>query len=47
MRAFTYGTLLQFKLDIRSRTMLISCYIVPLVFYLIVSGVFTSVMPGY
>ena len=32
MRAFLYGVFLQWKLDIRSRTLLITCYLVPLLF---------------
>lgn len=32
MNAFLYGTMLQFKIDIRSRTMLVTCYLVPLLF---------------
>lgn len=45
MGAFLYGVLLQWKLDIRSKTLLITCYIVPLLFFLIMGGIFTSVMP--
>ncbi len=32
MGAFLYGVFLQWKLDIRSKTLLITCYIVPLLF---------------
>lgn len=46
MKAFLYGIGLQFKLDIRSRTMLITCYLVPLVFFFFMSGIFTSVTPS-
>ena len=45
MAAFLYGVLLQWKLDIRSKTLLITCYIVPLLFFFIMGGIFTSVMP--
>ena len=45
MRAFLYGVFLQWKLDIRSKTLLITCYIVPLLFFLIMGGIFTSIMP--
>lgn len=45
MNGFLYGTVLQWKLDLRSRTMLIACYAVPLVFFAIMGGIFTSVMP--
>lgn len=45
MAAFLYGVLLQWKLDIRSKTLLIACYIVPLLFFFLMGGIFTSVMP--
>lgn len=45
MGAFLYGISLQWKLDIRSKTLLITCYIVPLLFFAIMGGMFTSVMP--
>lgn len=45
MGAFFYGVFLQWKLDIRSKTLLITCYIVPLLFFAIMGGIFTSVMP--
>lgn len=45
MKAFLYGVFLQWKLDIRSKTLLITCYIVPLLFFAIMGGIFTSVMP--
>lgn len=43
MKALLYGTLLQFRLDIRSKSMLITCYLVPLVFFLFMGGIFTSI----
>lgn len=46
MEAFLYGVTLQWKLDIRSRTLLTTCYIVPLLFFVVMGGIFTSVMPG-
>lgn len=46
MKALFYGICLQFKLDIRSKNMLITCYLVPLVFFLFMSGIFTSVDPN-
>lgn len=46
MEAFLYGVSLQWKLDIRSRTLLTTCYIVPLLFFVVMGGVFTSIMPG-
>ena len=45
MGAFLYGVSLQWKLDIRSKTLLMTCYIVPLLFFAIMGGIFTSVMP--
>lgn len=45
MSGFFYGILLQFKLDIRSKSLLVTCYIVPLIFFLLMGGIFTSVMP--
>lgn len=45
MNGFLYGIALQWKLDLRSRTMLITCYAVPLLFFAVMGGIFTSVMP--
>ncbi len=45
MSGFWYGLLLELKLDIRSKTLLLTCYIVPLIFFLLMGGIFTSVMP--
>lgn len=45
MSAFLYAVSLQWKLDIRSKALLITCYIVPLLFFAIMGGIFTSVMP--
>lgn len=45
MKAFLYGISLQCKLDIRSKALLITCYLVPLVFYVLMGGIFTSIMP--
>ena len=45
MSAFLYGAALQWKLDIRSKSLLVTCYIVPLIFFLLMGGIFTSVMP--
>lgn len=45
MDGFLYGAALQWKLDLRSRTMLITCYAVPLLFFAVMGGIFTSVMP--
>ncbi len=43
MKALFYGIAIQFKLDIRSKSMLITCYLVPLVFFLFMGGIFTSI----
>ena len=45
MKAFFYGVSLQWKLDIRSKTLLIACYLVPLLFFALMGGIFTSVNP--
>lgn len=45
MNGFFYGVALQWKLDIRSKSLLVTCYIVPLIFFLLMGGIFTSVMP--
>ncbi len=45
MNGFLYGVALQWKLDIRSKSVLVSCYSVPLIFFLLMGGIFTSVMP--
>lgn len=46
MKAFLYGVALQWKLDIRSKTMLITCYVVPLVFFAFMGGIFTAITPA-
>ncbi len=46
MRAFFYSVALQWKLDIRSRALLVTCYVVPLLFFAITGGIFTSLTPG-
>ncbi|MGI6607678.1 MAG: ABC transporter permease [Erysipelotrichaceae bacterium] len=45
MNGFLYSLTLQWKLDIRSKTLLVTCYIVPILFCLIMGGIFTSIMP--
>ena len=45
MSAFLYGVALQWKLDIRSKSLLVTCYLVPLIFFLLMGGIFTSIMP--
>lgn len=46
MKAFMYGIVLQFRLDIRSKTMLVTCYLVPLIFFFFMSGIFIYVDPS-
>lgn len=46
MNGFLYGVILQWKLDIRSKSLLVTYYVVPLIFFLLMGGIFTSVMPG-
>ncbi len=45
MSGFWYGVALQWKLDIRSKALLITCYVVPLIFFALMGGIFTSVNP--
>ena len=45
MNSFFYSVALQWRLDIRSKSLLVTCYIVPLNFFLLMGGIFTSVMP--
>lgn len=46
MSAFLEGVALQWKLDIRSKSLLITCYVVPLLFFAVMGGIFTSIIPG-
>ena len=45
MKAFLYGTALQWRLDLRSKSLLITCYVVPLLFHALMGGIFTSINP--
>lgn len=45
MGAFFYNLVVQWKLDIRNRGVVVTYYVVPLVFYLFMGGIFTSIMP--
>lgn len=45
MKAFLYGLVLQLKMDIRSKALLVTCYIVPLIFFVLMGSIFISVMP--
>ena len=46
MSAFLYGVVLQCKLDMRSKSLLITCYVVPLLFFALMGGIFTSINPA-
>ena len=46
MNCFLYSLVLQWKLDIRSKSLLVTYYIVPLIFFLLMGGIFTSVIPN-
>lgn len=46
MKAFLYELFLQFRLDIRSKALLLTCYVVPLFFFALMGGIFTAVDPG-
>lgn len=45
MRAFIYQIGLNWKLNLRSKELLVHYYVVPLVFYLFIGGVFISILP--
>lgn len=45
MSGVLYSVALQWKLDIRSKSLLVTCYLVPIIFVLFMGGIFTSVMP--
>lgn len=45
MSAFFYSIFINWKMNLRSKDMLIFYYAVPLIFYLFVGGVFISIMP--
>lgn len=46
MTAFFYQAVLQWKLDLRNRDVLLTYYLVPLVFFLFMGGILTSLDPG-
>ena len=46
MKGFCYTAALQFRLDIRSKALLITCYLVPLLFFGLMGGIFTSLDPN-
>lgn len=45
MKKFFYQTMIQWKMDMRSKGILLTYYGVPLAFYLMVGGIFTAAMP--
>ena len=45
MNAFLYGVVLQWKLDIRNKGVLLTYYVVPLVFFAFMGGIFSSINP--
>lgn len=45
MNAFLYGVALQWKLDIRNKGVLLTYYVVPLIFFAFMGSVFTSITP--
>lgn len=46
LSAFLYGVTLQWKLDLRNRGILLTYYIVPLIFFGFMGGIFTSIDPA-
>lgn len=45
MKAFLYSVLLHWKLNIRNKEILVHYYLVPLIFYLFIGGIFISINP--
>ena len=45
MKAMLYEIFLHMKLNVRSKELLVHYYIVPFIFYILMSSVFTSIMP--
>lgn len=46
MSSLLYSIILQWKVDIRNKDILLTYYLVPILFYIFVGNVFTSVMPN-
>lgn len=46
MNKIAFQILLQWKLDLRNKSVLLPYYIVPIVFYLVMGSVFSSIMPN-
>jgi len=47
MKPFFYHVLIQWKLDIRNKNVLLPIYVIPLVFFLVMSAVFSSILSGF
>lgn len=45
MNGFLYGILLRWKLDMRSTSLLVPYYVVPLMFFLLMGSILTSIIP--
>lgn len=45
MNGFLYGIMLQWKLDLRNKGILLTYYIVPIIFFGFMGGIFTSIDP--
>lgn len=45
MKAFLYGLLLHFKLDLRNRDILVTYYVVPIVFFFLMGGIMSFINP--
>lgn len=45
MSGFLYGIILQWKLDLRNRGILLTYYIIPIIFFGFMGGIFTSIDP--
>lgn len=45
MNAFIYGVILQWKLDFRNKGVLLTYYVVPLVFFAFMGGIFSTINP--
>lgn len=47
MNAFLYGAALQWKLDFRNKEIVVTYYLVPIVFFLFMGGIFTSILTDF
>jgi ABC-2 type transport system permease protein len=45
MSAFLYGVILQWKIDLRNKGVFLTYYVVPLVFFAFMGGIFSSINP--